>query len=514
MSENIDSKNVKIARNTAFLYIRMAFVLLVSLYTTRVILNVLGVVDYGIYNVVCGFVTLFSFLNSTLSQSIQRFYNFENGKDSDGSVSIVYSTAIIIHVCVALFLLVLLETIGLWYVNNVLVIPADRLIAANFVFQCSVFSLILLVLQIPFSAATMSHERMDFYALVGIIEVVCRLLIVFIIQFVSSDKLILYGILSMLISVLSFLLYVLYSKSNFKELKFERKLRKDYFKDMFSFAGWNTVDMFAYTAKSQGVSLVINAFFGPIVNAARGVANQVNNAIQGFSTNVIIAFRPQLVESYAQKDSKRVTSMLYVMSKVSYCLFFILSLPVALEIEYVLNIWLEGNVPEYTVPFTKLCLADMLICSLNSPLSYVVQAVGEIKWYNFIRGIIISSIVPISWLVLKLGCNPISVYWVTLIIVVINQPISMILLRKVYYYSYIEYCKEVLQPCVLFSFSIIVLVGIPHYLLSSGLLRLFIVLITDVILSATLAYFVILKDKERSMLLSFVSKKLHIRHNE
>lgn len=504
------SGNKRIARNTAFLYIRMIFVLFVSLYTTRVVLNALGVVDYGIYSVVGGFVAMFTFFNATMIQSVQRYFNYERGVNGDESENLVYNTAVYIQIAIALVLLLILETLGLWYVNNIMVVPEDRLGAANLVYQFSVVSLILVVLQIPYSSAILAHEKMDFYALVSILDAVLKLLIVIILPYIPADRLIVYGILILFVGLVNFVLYFGFAKSKFKFLVFSGIFDKELFRSMLGFSGWNILDMLAYTLKSQGGTVLINAYFGPMINAARGISMLIMSAVQGFSANIMTAFRPQLVESYAKEDYNRVSSLFFNMSRISYMFFFVLSVPIVLELDYILDLWLAGNVPDYTIPFTILCLADMLICSLNTPLSYVAQAVGVIKRYNYIRSIVIAAIIPISWFFLHCGGEVMIVYWVSLAMVIINQPISMWLLHDIYDYSYYDYAKKVLLPICVLSVIIAVASYIPHMLLPHGFIRVLIVGMTDAIVSCLSVYYIMLNSSERIKIIQIVRNKLHI----
>lgn len=498
MSDNYQ-RNKRIAQNTIFLYIRMLFVLLVSLYTTRVVLNTLGVIDYGVYNVVAGFVSMFSFINTSMAVGIQRFYNYESGSKQGVSQTTVYNTAIHIQSVIAIITFILLESVALWYINNVMVIPEERLIAANCVFQCSALSLILVIMQVPFSAAIMSRERMGYFAYVGIFDAVIKLGIVIVLPYIPYDRLIFYGFLSLTVSIIDFLLYYIYCRRHFKELYLQKKFHKEQFISMISFSGWNTLDMAAYTLKNQGLNVLLNAFFGPVVNAARGIASQIIGALQGFSVNIVTAFRPQLVESYAENDRQRTLNLMYAMSKFSYVLLYILSVPIVIELNYILNLWLGHEIPDYTVPFTILVLADMVISSLNTPISQTIQAVGRLKEYQIARSIIISSIIPISWIVLKLGASPISVFWVSLVIITINQPISMILLHNVFEYRYSEYVNRVLYPCICFTLALPIIPLAIHNIMDESFTRLCFVCLSTVISAAPIVYFMVLSKAERSM---------------
>ena len=505
MSNNSD-KNKKIAKNTLFLYIRMILVLLVSLYTTRVILNALGVVDYGINNVVAGFVSMFAFLNTSMSNGIQRYYNFKLVKEVGESITKVYNTALLIQVLISVIIILLLETIGLWYLNCKMVIPADRFGTAQWLYQFSALSLVLVIFQIPYSAAIMAHERMDYYAYVSIIEVALKLSVALSLPHFFTDRLFVYGCLNLCISFVIFLLYYLYSKYQFKTLRLQLGIHKDLFKDMLSFSGWNIFGTFAYMLKNQGLNVLLNAFFGPVVNAARGVSMMIGSAIQGFQSNIVISFRPQTVQSYAEGDFCRVKSLMFSLSKISFFMLYMLSMPVIIELPYILNFWLGNVVPDYTISFTVLILIIMVISSLNTPLSQVVHATGMMKSYQIGTSVVIFSILPVAWIVLKFGGTPSTVYIVSLIMTIINQVACMILLNKIFPYQYSEYLKEVIMPCV------IVLVLAPimplcfHFLLTSSFMRLVVVLFLGICSTGIISYFMAMNDSEKTLVKSIIKK--------
>ena len=508
MSDN-SSNNKRIAKNTAFLYLRMILVLFVSLYTTRVVLNVLGIEDYGIYNVVAGFVSLFTFLNSTMTVGIQRFYNYEKNSDSIYSQKDVYNTALTVQLIIALVILTLLETVGIWYINNVMVVPPDRFTATMWVFQCSTISLLFLILQVPFSAAIMASERMDYYAAISVLDVLLKLAVVLLLPFVNFDRLIFYGFLSLAISCLDFLCYFLYCHIKLPEIRFDRRKSTVLLKPMLTFSGWNVLDMSAYTIKAQGLNMLLNVFFGPVINAARGIASQIMGAVQGFSSNVVTAFRPQLVGAYAEGDFNRTTNLMFSMSKISYIFLYILCLPIVLELHQILNLWLNGAVPDYTYVFTILVLADMLISSLNTPLSQVVQATGKLKWYQILRSILVFSIIPISWLALKLGAGACSVFWVSLFVVILNQPVSMYLLHNIYDYSYCTYFKKVLLPIVLFSIAAPLAPCMGVIFMDESIIRLFLIAFTSIVNSVLMLYLTALDNQERMILRTWISNKIN-----
>lgn len=503
---DISNNNSRIAKNTLFLYIRMFLVLLVSLYTTRIVLNALGVVDYGIKNVVAGFVSMFAFLNASMSNGIQRYYNYTYGKEGEQSLTRVYNTALLIQFILAIIIVILLETIGLWYLNNKMVIPEERMATAQWIYQFAVISLVLVIMQIPYSASIMAHERMDYYAYVSLFDVAFKLGFALWLPHVQYDKLLIYGYYCLAASVISFILYFIYSKKNFKALRLQMAFHKELFKDMLSFSGWNIFGTFAYMLKNQGVNVLLNAFFGPVVNAARGVSNMIGTAIQGFQSNIVVAFRPQTVHSYAEGNFSRVKNLMFSLSKISYLLLFMLSMPVIIELPYILKIWIGEAVPEHTVPFTILILIIMILSSLNTPLSQVVHATGKMKKYQIGTSIVICAILPIAWLVLKLGGNPASVYIVSLVLTVFNQAVCMVLLKRIFLYSISEYMKKVIWPCVLVTVVSTIPPLLIHCFFVDSFLKLMIVAAIGVVGAALASYYLVMNAQEKEMILTFVRK--------
>lgn len=498
--------NQRIARNTLFLYIRLAFILLVSLYTTRVVLNELGVVDYGIYNVVAGFVSLFSFLNASMSSSVQRFYNYKKGAEGSVGMRQVFNTSLSIQALIAFVTLVLLESFGLWYINYQMVIPENRLLAANWLFQFSVLNLTLVIIQIPFAGAIIANERMDYYALVGVLDVLLKLGIVLALPYINSDKLIFYGSFLFLTGLLNFFMYAIYARVKFDFILFRRIFDKSLFKQMLSFTGWTVLDSVAYMLKGQGVNVLLNAFCGPVVNAARGVAFQLSSAVSGFQSNVIVAFKPQMIQSYAEDKTERVKALMYSSSKISFVLLATFSIPIILEIDFILNLWLKGVVPDYTIPFTIIVLVNMVVSSLNTPLSVTVMAVGKLKNYQLYRNLITLCVIPFSWIALKLGAGPIAVFVISFIITIIVHPVSMMLLYKIFPYSYKDYYIQVLWPCILFSITAPILPWALKSVMTAGFFRLILVTSLSIIVSVCAAVFLVLNKNERAIIGGWISK--------
>lgn len=499
--------NRRIAKNTIFLYIRMLTAMIVSLYTTRVVLRTLGVEDYGVFTTVAGFVTMFTFLNSTLSVSMQRFYNFEVARQGLDGFKKVYSTGMAIHFIVVLIIVLVLESIGMWYVNNVMVLPIARLTSANIVFQTSVISLCFLLLAIPYSGAIMAAERMDFYAIACILETILKLLCVLALPYLPFDKLSVYGILLLIVSIISFLLYYIYAKKYIFTFRGRLKCDKELLKQMISFSSWNFVGTFSFMLKGQALNMLLNFFFGPIINAARGIAFQVGNAVSSFSSNITVAFRPQLVMAYSQEDYSRVNSLFFIQSKICFALMTILIIPVILNIDYILRIWLGKEVPQYTALFSILVLLDALISSLNTPCTQVVMATGNIKDYQIASSCINIMLFPTCWLFLYLGFDPASVFIITIVFSILNQAVCVWRLLKVFNMSLAKYVMMVIMPCVIFA----ILCPVPGYIITSvmdhSFIRLCILIVVSIAFGLMLTYYLFFTKSERVRIMNFIGWK-------
>lgn len=493
-----NSTNKRIARNTFFLYTRMIIVVLLSLYITREILNVLGVVDYGIYNVVGGFVLMFAFLSSSMDGTVQRFYNYEKGKENGKSLSVVFSNALVIQIAISIIVVLILETFGIWYIGHKMVIPAERISAAYWCFHFSILSLVLVCFQVPYSAAVLSFEDMDYYAIVSVVEVVMRLIVVLMLPFFNADRLVLYASLLLLVQVIKFLMYFSYAKRKYQDIKWSGSIDRLLLKEMFSFTGWSLIESFAYTFILQGINVVLNAFFGPIVNAARGVAAQIQAGLQGLSSNVVAAFRPQLTESYAQGNNTRVTNYMYTLSKVSYVVLLAFCIPIILELDIILDLWLKGAIPDYTKSFTILVLINMTIGSLNTPLTNVVCAVGDIKNYQIYHSLLVILSVPVAWIAFHFSNDPNLALIIVLLSTILNQPVSMYLLNKVFPFSYKDYIKQVIIPCFIVTILSPLLPLAVYYLIpSSSIIRVSIIVIASVISTAFVSYCFVMNNEER-----------------
>ena len=499
----------QIAKNTAFLYVRMFIVLAVSLYTSRIVLHALDVVDFGIYNVIAGFVSLFGFLETTLSSSIQRFYNFEETRNGTEGFSKVFSEGIIIQTGLSCILLLLLETFGLWYVNHVMVIPPERLRAANILFQCATLSLMLVLFQVPFSGAIIAREKMDFYAVVSIVEVFLKLGIALWLIRSGSDRLILYGFLMLGVTLISTILMFAFCCARIPGTRFLKKRDPAARRELLSFSGWSLMGAFVFMMKGQGINMLLNFFFGPVINAARGLTYQISGAIGGFSSNITIAFRPQIVNSYAAGQREQAKHLMFVESRVCFGLIALLITPVIIEMDYILHLWLGDIVPEHTATFATLVLIDTLICTLNTPCTQLVYAVGDIRRYQIWTTLLNLSLLPACWILLRCGLASESVFVATIILSCILQPVCLALTRQVFPFSWKSYGKEVLLPCFAILLLIPILPMVVHLLMNPSFGRLLLVCLATVCVALPLLYQFILDDNGRATVRRTIRQRIN-----
>ncbi len=440
--------NKRIAKNTVLLYFRMLLTMGVSLYTSRIVLNTLGVEDFGIYNVVGSVVIMFSFLNSAMSSATQRFLTIEIGKKDYEALKKVFSMSVNIHALIALIALILAETAGLWFLNTRLVIPEARMEAANWVYQASILAFMLAVMGVPYNAIIIANERMNVYAYVSIIEVILKLVIVFALFWVDYDKLKLYAILVFCVAAIVWLLYKSYCKRNFTETNYNFVWDKSLYRTMMSYACWNLFGNVAGVTSTQGINILINLFFGPGVNSSRGIAYQVNGAVSGFVSNFQMAINPQIFKSYAVNDRKYMHQLIFQGSKYSFFLLFFIALPILMETETILRWWLK-IVPEYTVIFCKLVLIDALISCISGPLMAAAQATGKIKTYQAVLGGLALLILPISYALLKNGYPPQITIYVSIIISILALFTRLLIISPLVNLSILTFIRIVLARILL-----------------------------------------------------------------
>lgn len=437
------ANNKRIAKNTLLLYFRMIITMLVSLYTSRVVLNTLGVEDFGIYNVVGGVVAMFGFLNSSMASATQRFLSFELGRQDYAQLKKVFSMSLNIHFLIAIVIFILAETVGLWFLNTRMVIPAERMEAAQWVYQFSVLAFMVTILSVPYNASIIAYEKMNVFAYISILEVSLKLLIVFMLQWFDYDKLKLFAVLTFSVSLIIRIIYGGYCKRKLPTCTYAFVKDKALFRTLFSYTGWNLWGNLAAVTMGQGINILLNLFFGPVVNAARGIAYQVSSAVTQFVTNFQMAVNPQIIKSYASGDRKYMHQLIFTASKYSFFLLFTLALPLLLETEYVLKLWLK-IVPDYAVLFTRLVLCIVLVDCISGPLMTAAQASGDIKVYQSVLGGMLLFILPISYMFLKLGYPPETAMYVNLIISFLVLIVRLFILDWLIKFPIKEFSQKVL----------------------------------------------------------------------
>lgn len=505
-----NKNNKRIAKNTLMLYFRMILTMLVSLYTSRVVLNTLGVEDYGTYNVVGGAVTMFGFFNGAMSSATQRFLAFDIGRKDYYQLRKTFNATQIIHIGIALLVFILAETIGLWFVNNVLNLPEVRKEAARWVYHFSVLSFMVTIIQSPYNALIIAREKMSVFAYLSILDVLLKLFIVFLLVHIAFDKLELYAIFIFVVSLVVAVVYRIYSRRHFEETKFLIVKDKSLYKTLTNYSIWNLFGAASLVGKGQGVSIILNIFFGTIVNAALGVSYQVSGTVTSFVNNFQMASNPQIIKSYASDEKEYMTNLIIRTSKFSFFLLFILTLPIIMEIEFILKIWLK-LVPEFTAIFTILVLINALIDSFSGSLMAAVSATGKIRVYQLVIGGLSLLILPISYLFFKLGYPPISTFIISISIAVFAFVFRILFTKKqIPKFSIRLFLQEVIIrniPIVLLS------VLIPWLLISnmhSGFSRLILVTLTSLSISILTFYFFGLKNNER-LFVKNVLVKVHNR---
>ena len=499
MPDNNISSNKRIAKNTLLLYARMLLLLVVSLFTSRIVLATLGIDDFGIYNVVGGIVNMFTFLNAAMGNSSHRFIMFALGKGDKKELKEVIGATCMIHWIMAIIILILAETVGLWFLHNKMVIPANRMVAAEWVYQFSIITCVFSILSVPYNAMIIAHEKMGAFASISILDAVLRLLIVFLILHVDGDKLILYAGLICGITVLDRLIYQIYCRIKFDEAKHIRFIRFSQLKDMASFAGWSLIGNFAYFGYTQGLNILLNIFFGPAVNAARGIAVQVQGAVKGFVTNFQTAVTPQIVKSYSQGDFNRLHMLVYSSSKLSFFLLYCIVLPITIEAKTILGLWLT-EVPDYAVIFTVLVLWVMLIEPLSNPIDMANRATGKIRNYQLGVGGMSLLILPIAYIVLKLGAEPYAVFIVQFAIMIIVQILRLFLVCHKIKMSKLMYIKKVLIPVIYVAVSSSIIPIVLYIYLSQSITSFIIVVISSIISVLICSYFLGLNSSERKII--------------
>jgi len=502
----MSSKTARIAKNTLMLYLRQIVIVLVNLYAVRVVLEILGAENFGIYSVVGGIVMLFTFLNVAMTNATQRFLNFALGQNDTEQTRNVYSASLVIHALIAVLLIILAQTVGLWFFNNWLSIPPERHAAAFVVYQFSIAAMAIGVLQVPYRATIIAHEKMSFFAMLSIVEAVLRLGIVFLLPVIIFDKLISYAVLIFITGIIIFLIHKIYCNKVFEIAHFRYCKDKELFRQLLSFSGWSVFGGAADISRAQGANILVNVFHGVTVNAAMGIAMQINSAVYQFVVNFQTAFNPQIVKSYSVKDYDYFMRLIFRAAKVSFCLLFFFVLPLYINADFVLRVWLN-NVPEYTVAFTQLLLLSSLVHVISGPLIMSIQATGDIKKYQLIVSCLIFANVPLALLFLWTGFNPV---WVLIVRVALD---ALMLAWRMFFLAgriklpILGFFYEVIVPVFIVAGISIFITVFIRSLFVNNWSRLIISCVTSTITIGCLMYLIGSNKQEKVMLRNWVKSK-------
>lgn len=507
IQSKIESNNKRIAKNTAFLYGRTILILLVSLYTSRIVLNTLGVEDYGIYQAVGGVVAMFSVISGAMSNAISRFLTYELGTDNTSRLNRVFCTSVNIQILISLFIFVLCEIFGMWFLNAKMDIPEGRIGAANWVLHCSLISFVIGLISTPYNASIIAHEHMNTFAYVSIIEAFLKLAIVFLLIKVSIDKLISYSILLVIVALIIRIIYGIYCKHHFSECKYHYIYDKKIFKEMIGFAGWNFLSNGAYVFNTQGINLLVNTYFGVMLNAARGIATQVDGAVMQFINNFTMAINPQITKSYAAQDRDRLFYLICKGARFSYLLLLIFTLPLLFETDFLLTIWLK-NVPEKTVIFVRLALIGSLIHCLGNTGITACMATGVIRKYVLcVTAVGIMGFFG-TWIVYSLSFPVESTYWVYIIVYTITLIVRLELMKTMLdFHPYIFY-RNVIIPIILPTLLSLIMPMIIIHTMQQSIIRFILDIIVCVLFSCIFIYLLGLTKGEKNLITNKISHML------
>lgn len=505
MADN-SSNNKRIAKNTIVLYIRMFFMMGISLFTSRVILQTLGVEDYGIYNVVGGVVAMFSIISNSLSSSISRFITFELGRKNYERLKTVFCTAVNVQILMAIIVLLIAEIVGVWFLNYKMNIPTVRLEAANWVLQCSLLTFCVNILSVPYNASIVAHEKMSAFAWISIAEAILKLTIVYLLWVSPFDKLVAYAILMLGVSIVVRLIYGVYCKRKFKECHYYIIIDKPLFKEMTNFAGWGFFGNVGWMLNTQGVDILLNLFFGVTLNAARGIAKQVESAVNLFVTNFMTAVNPQITKSYASGDLEYMHNLVCRGAKFSFFLMLFFAIPICLEANTILKIWLV-NVPEYAVDFVRLTFAVSLTTVIGNTLVTACQATGNIKKYQIVVSLWTLLCFPLTWLGFEIGFPPMTAYVVYFIVYFIMIFIRIFLVKDLIQIKPTRYITDVVLNVVIVTVVAVIIPIILVYCLEESLIRLLITCLISPICTIFSIVLLGLKVNERKILSNVILKR-------
>lgn len=498
--DSITENNKRIARNTLFLYFRMFILMVVTLFTSRVVLRALGINDYGVYNLVAGVIAMMGILNNAMAVSSQRYLTFELGRKDYKRLQRVFSVSFSIYLFLALIFLFLAETVGLWFLNTQLIIPKDRIVAANCIYQFTIIASISSLLTNPYNACIIAHEKMSVFAYVSIVEVMLKLGVAYLIYVVAFDKLIVYGAAIMFVSLIITAIYRYYCISRFQECKYHWVKDKVLFKELSAYSGWNLFGSASGIVKSQGINILLNIFFGPAINGARAIVYQIETAIYQFFANFYTAVRPQITKYYAEEDLENMFKLVFRSSLFSFYLMLLVSLPILLETNFIVQLWL-GQVPEYVVIFTRLIIANVIIDAIAAPLMTTIHATGRIALYQFLVGTTTILNIPITYILLKLGYSPYCAFYVSIFISIICMGQRLWIARRLVRFPVLKYFTHVLLRSLGIGILAMLIPSFVQMLLpEEGFFRFIIVSVLCIFTTIFVVYFLGMTNNEQAYL--------------
>lgn len=505
MNHNSISGNKAIAKNSFYLYVRMIILMLVSLITARVVLKALGVEDYGIYSAVGGVVTSFTFLSQTLVSASQRFFSYCLGLNNKGELNKSYNAIIISYCVIVIIIVILLETVGLWFVSNKMTIPVERMGQALYIYHFSIITFIFTLFTNPFNALIIAHEDMKVYAYMSLFEGFLKLGTAILLIYISLDKLELYGALLCIISCIVFIFYWSICKKRYSYLYFNFRVSKDRIKDVLSYSSWTLFGTIAGVANNQGINVLLNVFIGPIANAAQAIAYQVSGVLNQVCNGFFSAVRPPLTKNYAIGNMTECLHLFYFSNKIIFLLLAIVVIPLYIEIDYVLSLWL-GGVEQYMVSFSRLLLVNIVILCISNPITTIIQAAGKVKLYHGVVDSFTLLVIPIAYFLLKIGEPPGIAYFISNIIFAIAHYLRLLILKRVIAFSIKVYFVKFLFPSVLitafsFGFSYVVYLN-----LNVSFMRLLLVISASSLMLILSTVFILLTKSERTSLKIMLSK--------
>lgn len=502
------ANNRQVAKNTLALYLRMIFTVCVGLYTSRVILDTLGISDYGIYNVVGGLCIMLSFLNTGMATASQRFISYELGKGKDTQINKIFCTSMNIHFVIATIIFLLAESIGLWYLNFKMNIPEGRMIAANWVYQCSILSFMVAIGSVPYNSCLIAHEDLKIYAYIGIYESIMKLVIAYCLIFSNSDKLIIYSLLILLTQVSVRCFCTWFCKRHYKECFYHFIIDKKLSMKIFSFAGWSILGNLGFTIRDQGSNIIMNLFYGTTVNAARGITGQLNAIINSFASNFIVALNPQITKLYASNEIVQCKKIVYSGARFSFYLLSIIIIPFLLNIDYILSLWLK-EVPQYTNIFLSIILLSSLLYAISQPVTTALQATGQIKNFQIAICFLLLSEIPIAYIILYYGMAP---YWALIPMLVSNFIaifIRIILLHRINsQFNIIEYALHVVFKSIVTFVCCFIISYYIHHIFPVGFLWFIINTISTIVLISCIILAVGISKEERFFIFNIIKKKI------